>query len=84
MIQSGRSRCWKLSVASYLVMGGAITLTGCFAIASLGDCALAQIIPDITLGMKILLLHQQARLTRSMAEQLEAVTSSTVFRNSTW
>jgi filamentous hemagglutinin family protein len=31
-------------------MGGAITLTGCFAIASLEDCALAQIIPDITLG----------------------------------
>ncbi len=61
MIQSGRSRCWQLGVASYLVMGGSITLTGCFAlsfagalwaIASLGDCALAQIIPDSTLGGK--------------------------------
>jgi filamentous hemagglutinin family protein len=30
-------------------MGGAITLTGCFAIASFGDCAFAQITPDGTL-----------------------------------
>ena len=42
MIQSGRSRYWKLGMVSYLVMGGAIS--------SLGDCALAQIIPDTTLG----------------------------------
>jgi filamentous hemagglutinin family protein len=33
-----------------LTISGAITLTGCFAIASQEDCALAQIIPDSTLG----------------------------------
>jgi len=49
MIQSDRSRCWQLGVASYLVMSGVITLTGCFAIASFGDCAFAQITPDGTL-----------------------------------
>ncbi len=49
MIPSDRSRCWKLGVVSYLVIGGAITLTGGFAIASFGDCAFAQITPDNTL-----------------------------------
>jgi len=33
-----------------LGVGGAITLTGCFAIAFSGNCTLAQIIPDRTLG----------------------------------
>ncbi len=47
MIQSGRSRCWKLSVASYLVIGGAIALSP--------NCALAQLnlTPDTAPGRNV-------------------------------
>jgi len=47
--QSGQRWGWKLGLVSKLAMSGAITLTGCFAIASFGDCAFAQITPDGTL-----------------------------------
>jgi len=49
MIQSGWSRCWKLGVASYLVMGGALAELS-LGIAWSGDSTLAQITPDTTLG----------------------------------
>ena len=39
-----------LRVASYWGLGGAITLTGCFASTFSGNYALAQITPDATLG----------------------------------
>ena len=42
---------WKLWLASLLAMGGALALGGGLSpIASSGDCVLAQIIPDGTLG----------------------------------
>ncbi len=42
--------CRRFVIASVLAISGAITLTGYCAIASLEDCALAQIIPDSTVG----------------------------------
>jgi filamentous hemagglutinin family protein len=51
MTQSGRSRCWKLAIASSVFVGGAI--------ASLGDCAKAQLnltpdeAPERNLGTQV-------------------------------
>jgi len=42
MTQTGSVRCWKLGLASSLAIS--------CAIASSGDCAFAQITPDVTLG----------------------------------
>ncbi|HEY9607212.1 MAG TPA: DVUA0089 family protein [Allocoleopsis sp.] len=50
MAQDSRSWGWNFGLAGFLLIGGAITLTGCFAIAFSGSPALAQITPDGSLG----------------------------------
>jgi filamentous hemagglutinin family protein len=47
---SGLQGCWKLSVVRFLVLGGRITLTVCFAIAASGNYAWGQVTSDNTLG----------------------------------
>jgi filamentous hemagglutinin family protein len=47
---SGLQGCWKVSVVRFLVLGGRITLTVCFAIAASGNYAWGQVTSDNTLG----------------------------------
>src|SRR4028119_1802981 len=42
--------CWKLCVVRFLVLGGRITLTVCFAIAASKNYAWGQVVKDNTLG----------------------------------
>jgi filamentous hemagglutinin family protein len=47
---SGLQGCWKLCVVRFLVLGGRITLTVCFAIAASKNYAWGQVVKDNTLG----------------------------------
>jgi filamentous hemagglutinin family protein len=62
---------WQLGLAGFLRISGAITLTGCFAIAFSGNRSLAQITPDATLGAESSIVTPNANVSGFPADLIE-------------
>lgn len=71
MTQSWVNVGWQLRTASYWAVIGAITLTECCISAYGGNYALAQIIPDQTLGTESSLITPNVNVNGSPAELIE-------------
>jgi filamentous hemagglutinin family protein len=64
-------RDWQLGISLALRMGSAIALTGCFAITLSNPPALAQIIPDTTLGAEGSVVTPNSHVRELPAELIE-------------
>ena len=72
MTQRWKHWGWQFGIARVLAMSGGITLTGCFAIAFSEKSALAQIVPDSTLGAENSIVTPNVNVGDRTADRIDS------------